>query len=559
MLRLEQAIFTSAQTSRSSGYQIVAHSEGLSDAELRELAAWGPSHDSLWESGPSALSVNFHRLASGRFCVSQTAPAGEEFSQRRGPQLYTQQLVVSRDDLIQFANNPFALLQAAVAGGYVQVLDKFPKLLDPISLAPSPVAVSAESLTQLCGAEGVAEVLQAALGARSLGLVAGQRGGQLVAALFNALPLEWRSEFSFTTGLRFSPCRPFRLVCLPNNRVENQRYARQYELALLDLSAPQREVRSAALQCRARGPEASKNKPAGPCSPHAPREVSGREIEGTTADGTRSLPATLTGWAAFVAAVVETGNTTLLAAELNRPHNEATLEALERLGNLRLTELREDGSNQADGRADSSPSCAREHLQYELSLLDSGEESWQPAERQIENGSPAFAENGREDRHSAAASLTRSVGTRVSDVAPAARPDTWQRSHGQHDRVLQATSVIADAYCGEVESLRNAMHIDLEPAAAIAQHLPQQLETLQRLEDAIFEAMAGKPAALEELRTLWRHVLQIAGVQAEQAREQYLAYAISLWRQFSTGDNVRDPARATQAVEVICQLLDRST
>ena len=62
MALIEQAVFTSAETDRSAGYQIVAASPGLGEADLRELAAWGPSHGSLVDPSPDGVSFNFHPL-----------------------------------------------------------------------------------------------------------------------------------------------------------------------------------------------------------------------------------------------------------------------------------------------------------------------------------------------------------------------------------------------------------------------------------------------------------------------------------------------------------------
>ena len=44
---IEQAVFTSAETDQSAGYQLVATSKGISDVNARELAVWGPSHDAM--------------------------------------------------------------------------------------------------------------------------------------------------------------------------------------------------------------------------------------------------------------------------------------------------------------------------------------------------------------------------------------------------------------------------------------------------------------------------------------------------------------------------------
>src|SRR6478752_2518834 len=61
-MRIEQAIFTSIQSSRLDGYQLAAASPGITDELARELTVWGPAHDSLWDTRRDARSVNFHAL-----------------------------------------------------------------------------------------------------------------------------------------------------------------------------------------------------------------------------------------------------------------------------------------------------------------------------------------------------------------------------------------------------------------------------------------------------------------------------------------------------------------
>src|SRR5271157_243477 len=113
MVRIEQAVFTSARTDRCVGYQVVATSPGVGEADRRALAIWGPSHDSLLEIGAAAISFNFFPLPCGSFCISQTSPAGWEYSGRGGTQVYSHCLIVPAETLRQFANHALALAWAA--------------------------------------------------------------------------------------------------------------------------------------------------------------------------------------------------------------------------------------------------------------------------------------------------------------------------------------------------------------------------------------------------------------------------------------------------------------
>jgi hypothetical protein len=137
---IEQAIFTSTQTERNDGYQLVGCSPGLSSTDAHELTIWGPSHDSLLERSGERSSTNFFRLAGGNFCVSRSMLAGAEYS-GRGEVVYTQFLVTPPEVLARFANNPFALLRAATASGALRVFERIPEALEGLRLGGRATAV----------------------------------------------------------------------------------------------------------------------------------------------------------------------------------------------------------------------------------------------------------------------------------------------------------------------------------------------------------------------------------------------------------------------------------
>lgn len=235
---IEQAIFTSAETDRSAGYQVVAAGKALSRDDLGELAVWGPSHDALLSQAPGAASVNFHPLPSGAFCVSRTTAAGWEYS-GRGARIYTQCLIVPPEVLRRFANNPFAVVRAATACGAIQVHDEIPDVLEPLELAGGTAPVDLALLARLAanpGPDWVAALVDAALTSVSVAVAGASSAEQLIAGLINCLPPECRTEFSFTTGLKFSSRRPFRIVAIGGDPEEQRRVERVYNAAVLDLS-----------------------------------------------------------------------------------------------------------------------------------------------------------------------------------------------------------------------------------------------------------------------------------------------------------------------------------
>jgi hypothetical protein len=221
MKRIEQAIYTSAETDRGAEYQVVARSADVCDADARELAVWEPSRDAMLDAAPDAESFNFHPLPSGAYCVSRSTSAGWE--QGGGRRVHTHCLIVPTTVLARFANNPFSLIQAMTDRGLWRNSDEPCTQLDPFSLPGGASPVNQELLQQLAvepGAKRMAALIQRACGAICLALGGASRPSLLMAGLFNCLPPELRLEFSFTTGLRFSPWRPFRIVALSDDPAE---------------------------------------------------------------------------------------------------------------------------------------------------------------------------------------------------------------------------------------------------------------------------------------------------------------------------------------------------
>ncbi len=218
---------------------MIARSSGVQQIDARELAVWCPSHDSLLEHATEAVSFNFHPLPSGAYCISRTAPAGWEYSGRGGTRVYTHCLLVPPETLGRFANNPFALLQAAMAVGAMEIRDPIPTRLETLSLAGGATPVDQPLLMRLSNRPGpreMAVLVQSALNTVCLAVVGESPAHDLFAGLMSCLPPEGRLDFSFSTGLKFSGRRPFHLLALSNDPGEQRWVAHQNNVTLLDLT-----------------------------------------------------------------------------------------------------------------------------------------------------------------------------------------------------------------------------------------------------------------------------------------------------------------------------------
>ncbi len=325
MTPVEQVIYTSAVTDRGAGYQIVARSPGLHEEDARELALWCPSHDSFLDLGPEASSCNFHPLPSGAFCVSRTVPAGWEYSGRGGVRVYTHCLIVAPEVLSRFSNNPFALLKAALAGGMLEIRDPLPVRLEPVTLVGSATTVDQNLLIELAnqpGPQAISALVQAARDAVCLAVSGMAPPEKLIAGLINCLPLTHRTEFSFATGLKFSPRRPFRLVALPSDPAERRWLENHNNVSVLDLS------------------------------------------------GDAPLPSlSPDGWSRFIERLLSAGRTSYFSTQLSKRRFNLTPEDLPVLGLQLLEDL--------DATALQNP-CSRQEQRREFAARDSAENE-QPA------------------------------------------------------------------------------------------------------------------------------------------------------------------------------------
>jgi hypothetical protein len=95
------------------------------------------------------------------------------------------------------------------------------------------------------------------------------------------------------------------------------------------------------------------------------------------------------------------------------------------------------------------------------------------------------------------------------------------------------------------------------PSHRIAGHDPQMVERLGELDDVVFEAIAGRAAAVERLPTLWTEVLQAVGPDlVDESRQAYLRHAMAKWQECAEAEPTRNPRLAITLMDVLAILLD---
>ncbi len=209
---VEQAIFTSLSRHGKAGYHLVSRSPGVSDEDARVLTVWSPSHGALMAHDANRASVNFHPLGAGRHALSRTVEGTAEYSGRGGRQLYTHILIVERAHLQRSSFQPIALYRDALAQGHLRFRPDPGPTLEPVPLSEfylppePPTPADAEDGRDL---KSLRHDLDAG---RSLKLRCPGDRVAFIERLLAQLPPESRPEVSFTTGLKSSLVRPFRLT-----------------------------------------------------------------------------------------------------------------------------------------------------------------------------------------------------------------------------------------------------------------------------------------------------------------------------------------------------------
>ncbi|MEN6449270.1 MAG: hypothetical protein ABFC96_02160 [Thermoguttaceae bacterium] len=436
MQQVEQAIFAPSRTDGAAGYQVVAASPGVCEPDLRELATWCPAHDSLLEGNGESESLNFHPLPSGAYCVSRTVPQNWQGHGGRQP-VETHCLIVPREVLARFGNNPFALAQAATIAGIWQSHSSNSQWLAPLTIPGGAAAVDQPLLDSLAadpGPEVVAALVQAASQSLCLALAGGDRSASLIAGLLNCLPPECRLDFSFATGLKFSPRRPFRLVAVSDDPAQRCWIAQYPNVTLLDIDE---------------------------------------------ASALRAMP--LGDWASMIQRTLFTGQVPLLATELSKRRFHLSVDDLPALGMQLLESL---------DACELHPSPDETPAEEEKSVIRAG--------------------------------------------------------HAAHSRFL-GNSQPRPAGVSAASSCLNLSQ-------------PEVLDRLERLDDLVYDSINGQPGVFEQLRTAWPELAEELGEESlAESREQYLRYALSIWEQCSTSDGLRHPARALQALDVLCLLFGDAT
>jgi hypothetical protein len=376
--------------------------------------------------------------------------------------VYTQSLVVPAEGLARFANNPLSVLRAALAHGAIRIYATAPARLEPFDLPGRASAVDEAALAQAVeelGPARLAGLLAAVLREHALGLAGERRRPKLIAGLLACLPPACRTDLTFTTGLKTSPRRPFRVQAVARDPVEVRRCERQLGLTVIDLDCD-----------------------------------------------LLTAPAPDDGWAGLIGWVLAKGKVPRFAQVVA-------------------------GLRQAVDQAGLAGLAATIRRELECKAGPAGP-------RPMADTRASVAEVAR---HAAPAAPAPAV------VGP--RPAAAAASH--------AGSLASFAGGGvALHVLSTAPHPSDLPSEALRTRLPRAGKTMQLLEDAIFETLAGKRAAMAEVEAAWATTMAVAGPSlAGELRERFLRLTVALWRQLGDEDPGQHHLRAAAVLDVVGLML----
>jgi hypothetical protein len=213
-MAIDQAIYTSLARQGQAGYHIVSRSAGVSEADVRVLSAWCPSHGALIVDAANRTSVNFHPLGDGRFVLSRTCEGTPEYSGRGGRQLYTHALIFSAEHLQLTGFQPIALYRHALALGLMLYQPEPNPTLPALTLAGVYRTREPEFWTERTRALGYhdhANIPARVSRSQSVRVTFAGNRIDLVECLLNLLPREVAERVSFSTSLEPSPSRPYQI------------------------------------------------------------------------------------------------------------------------------------------------------------------------------------------------------------------------------------------------------------------------------------------------------------------------------------------------------------
>jgi hypothetical protein len=224
-----------------------------------------------------------------------------------------------------------------------------------------------------------------------------------------------------------------------------------------------------------------------------------------------SIP--IDGWARFIERVLASGKTSFLAAQISKRRLDLKPEDLPAFGLQLLEDL--------DTATFSDPGDTGDKTTNITENLDCQTPGWRDYQSKDDFGDSKDLPGNKKQ---------------------------IQQAHAAH-RQFQKT---------QIQSQNQAARLAVDaPSARFKPESPETLEKLELLDDLVYDAISGRPGALEQLQMLWPALKDVLDCQMlAESREQYLRFALTIWESCMDDNNIRNPSKAVQALDVLCLLFE---
>lgn len=215
-MQLEQAAFTSVRTQHTQGYHLVGRSPGIDETVAQWLSQWGPTHAALADTNVDASSLSFFHGPGEKMAVARSVYGCPEYSERGGLQVVTYFAVFQRRQLSGYENNPLYLIQSLTSAGCLRFQHESVEDLPLLEVPNHSFAARCENHRSLTPLSAELQHVTAAIQDDRRVAVLGSAAPHVsLEQLFLHTPSDQRLELTFTTGLKPSVHRPFRLAFFP--------------------------------------------------------------------------------------------------------------------------------------------------------------------------------------------------------------------------------------------------------------------------------------------------------------------------------------------------------
>lgn len=240
-MQLQQAVFTSMQSGAMQGYHLAARSRGIDEQLAQQMTRWGPSHAALLNPDIQAWSLNFHPIREGWYVLSRTFYGEPEYSDRGGFRIVTCMLLLDTDDLLAYENHALALARTAMALGHLRFPLRFEEHLPLVDLPDGTLLTTnlpgqpELGIERRRAVERVQDIVNEGGRVALIGTVDPLR---MLAAILDGMPRAARPFLSFTTGLKPSMNRSFRLHFLPKTDPSMERQLGTQDITCVPAGPP---------------------------------------------------------------------------------------------------------------------------------------------------------------------------------------------------------------------------------------------------------------------------------------------------------------------------------